>query len=217
MPKVKEPTATFSLPEAIPDRQDDPKLATLRERLRGLQNRRDIERQRREAILKQLNNLHGSLLDQLAEALIDDPTASMGANSAREELQHVDRVLDGIRLAIPRLEHDVMQAEATRDAEACRSVAGRHRSNVRTTLNHAWSLHRATVAQQALREQLSLGGVERTGWLVPHFPIDFAGDPTDGNSFMAFYLKEAVELKFMTQDERLQLLEGRLTELDVNT
>lgn len=217
MPRVKDISTTAAVLEAIENRRDHPALLELHSRLQALRDRRDVETQARETIRERMNNVQGTSLDRLVAALVGDPAASnLDASNVREELARADRMLEGIRLAIRQTEQEILQAECELDATDCRKVAGLHRKNVRQTINAVLALHHAVAAQQGLIRQLSQRGVGRTSHLVSFFPIEFAEELTDSNSYLSTSLREAVQLGFMTEAERVGLLQGRITVLDVD-
>lgn len=216
MPKVKEVSSTDLL-NSIEDRRSYPKLNDLHKRLQRLRERRDAEMRNREDVLNRLNHVHHSFsLDRLAETFINDPTASnLDARSAREELLHIDKMIEGLNLAIQQTHRDIVQVESQADADACKAVRPLHRQNVRKTINSMLVLQRAIEAQQDLIRQLQRRGVERTGWLVPLFPVEFAEGTDDPNSHLSNYLRGAVDQGAMTEAERLTLVNGSLHELDL--
>lgn len=217
MRKTKE-SASTDLPDAIGDRGANPKLLDLRARLQALQDRHITETRTREAVLERVSRLSkNSSLVMLAEALRSNPTASgLDAKSAQEELSHVDRLLEGIQLAIQHTERDLLQAQSELDAADCKKVAVWHRRNVRESINRMLELQRSVAAQQDLIQQLSARGVERTGFLQLHYPVEFAEGLADSNSYLSAFFRESVQLGFMTEAERVGLLQGRITVLDVD-
>lgn len=201
----------------LADRSTDEGLQALCQRQTALV-RRAAAHHRRKAELdeKLLQAQRVSNIDRFADELMGDPDASLReAQSFREELEEVIQSLSGIRLAIERGEREIQDYEAQLDADDCRAVAPMHRRNVRDTFNATLRLHRSIVQQENLRRFLELRGVQRTGHLRPFWPWDYQVGLTDSNSLLSSQLRELVEWKMVSEDERVSLLQGRSSELDL--
>jgi hypothetical protein len=202
--------------DEIPDRSINARIAELEARRTALLERQRQEREREADLLEQLRTRQVSTVEFLADALMSNPGASPSdAEGLRAQLQSVQAVLEGISLAIRKVERESMQVEAECDGEACRAVAPLHHRNVRITINAVLHLHQATVAQQDLRVTLARRGVERTGHLQPLLHPDFQDGMQDSNSWLSNLLREGVRLGFLEESERIELLNGSRREIDV--
>ncbi len=193
------------------------KIEVLRERLLALRGRQSEARRRETELFGELREARGtSPVHDLERLLLLDATASpVQAVGAHEKVRDVQILLEGVSRAIKATELEILQLQAEEDAKACRDALPAHRRNVRMTINAVLSLHRSVVAQDQLRLDLALKGVERTSQLVPLFPRQFLDGMADPNSFISLFMRNAVDAGFITEWERVKVLKGELDELDI--
>ncbi len=203
--------------DSLPDRSKDEILGALVKRQDALRTRLQDSQQRIDTIQQDLRQAQSAFsAERIAEALLDNPSAEMAElQTLPDELRMLDKTLDGLRRAIQQGEQDILHREAELDAAACRTVKVLHRHNVRATINAMIRLHQSILTQEDLRVELNRRGVQQTGHLQPFVHENFLTGATDIHSWLSGQLRELVYWQLLTEDERLALQQGTLTELDL--
>ncbi|MBX3325173.1 MAG: hypothetical protein U0223_07535 [Nitrospira sp.] len=198
-----------------PDPSMNARMSSLSDRISALREREHDARRQESDLIAQLRMSHAtSSIHDLTRLLMKDATAQPAAAAGvQEKLQDCQVLLESIRRAIEATKQDMLQLQCERDAQVCREMLPTHTRNVRATINCILALHRSTVNQNALRLELNLKGVERTGHLIPLFPPQFLGGMDDSNSWLSFVMRGAVSDGFMSEQERGALMRGELKEL----
>lgn len=215
MARVKE--QPISPLENLTDRSADEGLQALRQRQATLHANIEVERQRLANLEEKLAEARRvSHLDRFADALLGDPDASLTQiQSLQGEHTLAVQRLSGLNRAVQLGAKEIEDYEAELDAIDCRTVAPLHRQNVRGVVNAMLHLHREIVQQLDLYRALQARGVQRTSHLRGFNHGDFEIGLVDPSSWLSFQLRELVEFKFISEDERVSLLQGRATELDI--
>lgn len=203
--------------DAIPDRSADEQVHGLQARIDALRERQQQERLRESDLLGQLRHAQrDSSLHVFSDALAQNPGALPGDTAGiHETLRDVRLVIQGIDLATKKLQQELLQVQAECDGAACRVALPLHRQNVRHTINCVVRLHQSVAKQQELRATLAQRGVERTGHLKPLFHADFQDGMQDSNAWISFFMREAVELGFISPSERAAIISGARSELSL--
>ena len=201
---------------------EDADLRMFETRLARLHERRLEATAKLETLTTELNALRTITAEsRFADALTTNPDApqvdhslvslSAERDAVVQELAALDRASKTMTDSVGPIE--TLKAELC--AAACRAVAPLHRQHARGVVNGLLTLYAAQQQQGRLHDQLWEKGYDRTSHLVNIFVTDF-GLISDSGSWISAMLRDFTESGVISEDERIRIIQGEMTQLEAH-
>ena len=215
------PTTSDAL-SGMPSITEHVELLGLEGNLARLHRRRTDAATKQSQLEKQLRGLRAITAEsKFADDLMMNPdvpqadpqfvSLSSELDAVTHELAALDRAIQQMHAATGPIE--TLKAELCR--AACRAVAPLHRQHARGVVNGLLTLYAAQQQQGRLHDQLWEKGYDRTSHLVNIFVTDF-GLISDSGSWISAMLRDFTESGVISEDERIQIIHGEMTQLEAH-